>query len=174
MEGSKLFSMGSENLNLVLRIIVIMKIYSDSLKDENWDNTSYKGAVIIGILAVASGLLIKYSTIISLKYQMNHYDAVDTVTMLDKLNLFGKYLLLSCIGVVLTVVPTQLIEMLRLLALTGSYLVCCGNKVRAKINESFDASIEYLTGLNLYQVTSLQFTNDMTKITYEDFIYLLL
>ena len=87
--------------NLTSKMYVCYSIYCASMLDDNTQNIGYKIAFFLGVLSIISNQLITYSSIINLKYSLNHYSD-------PKIEGFKKimnYFMLNCFGILTTVIP---------------------------------------------------------------------
>lgn len=64
------------------------------------------------MLSVLSPLLITFSCIMSLKYSNDHY-GISSIRSFSTAKVFFNYVILSFLGVVLTVIPMELLDILR-------------------------------------------------------------
>lgn len=59
--------------NLFAKMLVCYSIYCASMLEANQSKVNYKIAFFLAIMSILSNQLIQYSSIINLKYTMNHY-----------------------------------------------------------------------------------------------------
>ena len=95
-------------------------IYTASLKEENVEDLQYKYALMLAALSLISNFLITYSSIINLKYTMDHYKAHDS-----KFRQCMDYLMLTCVGILTTVIPMQLLEIVHVAVNTLAIAATC-------------------------------------------------
>lgn len=133
------------------------------------------------MLALGSRFLIMYSSIISFKYSMQQYSEPATNTY-EWSVAFVRYLMLTFAGVFITIIPIQLLDICRLIAdvFAATVDIFCytafkySSNLLTATNHFFEDAIQYLTGLNIYQIKSLKYTSDITRLTYEDLIWIAL
>jgi hypothetical protein len=144
------------------------------------------------MLALGSRFLILYSSIISFKYSMNDYSTEwqGSIKLSDqceidvpsKLITFIRYTMLTFLGVLMTVIPIQILDVSRVIAdLFAAVMEACAGlcgyhdfKLFDKVDNFFEHLIKGLTGLNIYHIKSLKYTSDITRLTYEDLIWIAL
>lgn len=137
--------------------------------------------MILSMLALGSRFLIMYSSIISFKYSMQQYSEPAETAYENSVAVI-RYLMLTFAGVFMTVIPIQILDVARLIAEIIAATIdiisygCFGVPLdyMTKVNRYFEDIIRYLTGLNIYQINSLKYTSDVTRLTYEDLIWLIL
>ena len=87
--------------NLTSKMYVCYSIYCASMLDDNTQNIGYKIAFFLGVLSIISNQLITYSSIINLKYSLNHYNDPEMKGLAKVIN----YFMLTCLGIMTTVIP---------------------------------------------------------------------
>ena len=108
----------------------------------------YKYALLLAVTALSSSLLLLYSSILNLKYTMDHYQPQDS-----KFKMFMNYVMLTCFGILTTVIPMQLLDILQTTLVTLIGLVtCCSKKAVDLVSDGSDKVIQWLTSLTKYQV----------------------
>ena len=129
---------------------------------------------MLASLSLASNLLIAYSSILNLKYVMDHYKAHQS-----KFTMCMDYLMLTFLGIFTTIVPMQLLEIARVALNTVANLATCcwadcNKKAGKDLSHSFDKANQCLTYLTVYQVQCIKFAIGISKLTYENVLWLLL
>lgn len=147
-----------ENLNFVTKVFIIWATYEASLEEKNWYNVHYKYAIILSMLALGSRFLILYSSIISFKYSMNQYSesweggsiAITNsckIPVASSLVTFIRYVMLTFLGVLMTVIPIQILDVSRVIAdlLAAIIETCAGMcSIKVKLFEYVDTFFENL------------------------------
>lgn len=118
----EIFSQFQRQSNLFAKMLVCYSIYFASIDKGNRHKVAYKIAFFLGIQSLLSSQLISYSSIINLKYTMNHYNDPEAKGITMVMN----YFMLTCFGVLTTVIPMQLLEMVRLIVFLFAAIFCCG------------------------------------------------
>jgi hypothetical protein len=122
-------------------------IYWISMRPENQNNINYKWAMLIASQSLASSFFITYSSIINLKYSLKQFGDESKGCFASLWN----YLMLTFLGVVMTVVPIQFLDIIRLAIFLITALLCCCQKGPIdKVTGSFDKFTEWLTQLDKY------------------------
>ena len=99
--------------------------------------------------------------------------------IVDNTSLFGqfcKFINYFCFGVVTLVVPLKFIHIIKTacMLVTVPFTICITGATE-KVERVFDRFICWLTGLkNNYQMKSLSFAESIVRVTFEDFIWLII
>lgn len=110
---------------------------------QNHYKIQYKLALILASLALFSQFLITYSSIINLKYTMNHYKK-----QRHGCRVFFDYLMLTCLGIVTTVIPMHVIDILCYAAVVPAALFrICFKKATEKVEGWFDYGHQKLASI---------------------------
>ena len=72
---NKVYSMIKAQANFFAKIFVCAEIYRSSILEGNEDKIDYKWAYLLGTQSLCSSYLLTYSSIMNLKYRMNHYNS---------------------------------------------------------------------------------------------------
>lgn len=135
-----------KQLNLFAKLWITMTIYDASLAVENAQNKDYKYSLLLATLSITCNLLITYSSIINLKYMMGHYKAHDS-----RFRMWIDYLMLTCFGILTTVVPMQLIDIVRMASVTlATFISCCDKRIVNQVSRIFNGINKMLTSLTGY------------------------
>ena len=97
---NKLYSQVKSQASFLAKCYVTNAIYTASLAGENAEKMEYKLALMVASLSLLRNYLITYSSIINLKYVMDHYKADRS-----KFRMCMDYLMLTCFGILTTVLP---------------------------------------------------------------------
>ena len=85
------------------------------------------------------------------------------------------YLMLACLGILTTVVPMRLLEIVRAVVITlVALLTCCSEPTVDGVSNWTDKANQWLTSLTVYQVQSIRFSSAISKLTYENVLWLVL
>jgi hypothetical protein len=91
----------------------------------------------------------------------------------DYIFAFFNALMLTCFGVLMTVIPMNLIDVLRSAGILITSVLCFWNgDFKEKVEDFFDQMISKLFDITVYQIKSLSFTDSLVKLTYENAIWL--
>ena len=71
--ANTVYSQVKQQLNFLSKCFVANQIYWASLLPDNLQNMDYKCALLLAVTALSSNFLLIYSSIINLKYTMDHY-----------------------------------------------------------------------------------------------------
>ena len=108
----------------------------------------YKYALLMAVTAISSSFLLTYSSILNLKYTMDHYK---TQGSKFSFKTGMNYLMLTCFGILTTVIPMQFLEILKVFAVTLISLTTCFSKKSKeyvdKVSDAFDQISRCLTEL---------------------------
>ena len=110
---------------------------------QNHYKIQYKLALILASLALFSQFLITYSSIINLKYTMNHYKK-----QRHWCRAFGDYLMLTCLGILTTVIPMHVFDILRYVAVVlAAPFKLCNTKAIENVEGWFDYGHQKLASI---------------------------
>ena len=129
---NKLYSQVNSQLSFLAKCYVTDSIYTASLAEENAKNEDYKIALMVASISLLSNFLITYSSIINLKYVMDHYKAHES-----KFRMCMDYLMLTCFGILTTVLPMQLLDIVRVAV----------NTLAIFVTPCWPESIEWVSGM---------------------------
>lgn len=136
-------------MNSVTKVLVTYKIYTKGLSLP--DIIDYKIALLIATLSIMSNQLLIYSSIINLKYINDHYVVKPIRGYLDVIVMISNYLMLTCFGIATTVIPMELLEILRLFVFVlTSIFCCCDKKAVDKVSYRFNQINQSLTMLTVF------------------------
>ena len=168
--AKEIYSQVKQQASFLAKIWILCAIYQASLKDTNANDLDYKIALLLAAISLSSNFLITYSCIISLKYTMGHYKANNS-----KFRMCIDYLMLTCFGIITTVIPMQILDIFRFVLITlAAFASCCNKLAVEKVSSGFDAINQILTSLSVYQVESIKYSQGMSRLTYENVIWLVL
>ena len=103
-----------------------MSIYNQSKRLEHENMIDYKIAFLMATLALTSTFLITFSAIVNLKYSMKQYEHQKATGCRDRLKIMANYMILTIFGVFATVIPMQLLEIVRVaLNCLANLATCC-------------------------------------------------
>ena len=132
----------------------------------------YKCALLLAVTALSSSFLLMYSSIINLKYTMDHYQPKDSKF---SFRMCMDYLMLTCFGILTTVIPMQLLDILQVFVLTMTSLItCCSKKAVDYVSNAFDKVTERITSLTNYQVQNIKYASGISRLLNENVLWLLL
>ena len=167
---NKLKSQVNAQLNFLAKCYVTNEIYSSSMLPGNTEKVEYKIALVLASISLLSNYLITYSSIINLKYVMDHYKAHES-----NFRMCMDYLMLTCFGILTTVLPMQLLDIVRVAADTlANCASCYWSDASDYVSEKFDRSNQCLTSLTVYQVQSINYAAGISKLTYANVLWLVL
>lgn len=116
-------------------------------------------------------MLVTYSALMRIKYLRGHFDR-EINGCVDYVFAFFRALMLTCFGVLMTVIPMNIINILRSLCILVTSVLCFWNGNAKKVEDFFDRLIAYWFDISIYQIKSLNFTSSIVKLTYENAIWL--
>ena len=77
---------------------------------------------------------------------MEHYKARNS-----KFRKCMDYMMLTCFGIITTVIPMQILDMFRFVLITlAAFVTCCSKIAVDKVSSAFDSINQYLTSLSVY------------------------
>ena len=86
-----------------------------------------------------------------------------------------NYLMLTCFGILTTVIPMQILEILQVFVVTVvSLATCCSKKYVDSVSHAFDRISQRLTQLTNYQVQNIKFSSGISRLLNENVLWLLL
>ena len=130
----------------------------------------YKYALLMAVTAISSSFLLTYSSILNLKYTMDHYKA-----QISKFRMCMDYLMLTCFGILTTVIPMQLLDILQVFVLTlTSLITCCSKQAVDYVSNAFDKVTQRITSLTNYQVQNIKYASGISRLLNENLLWLLL
>ena len=89
---------------------------------------------MLGMLSVTSNFLITYSSILNLKYCLNHYELNDS-----KVRTTMNYLTLTFVGPLITVFPVELLEFVRVIVkLIVTIATCSKEQMKKAESTAYD------------------------------------